>query len=90
MRPTPSPKPFIIHLARPGDALAYLGEANDFARRMMRKLWPGPVGLIFAVPEARRTQVAAQLGWPKSDLYETAPSRCDARITRSFTMWSRG
>jgi len=70
MRPTPSPKPFIIHLARPGDALAYLGEANDFARRMMRKLWPGPVGLIFAVPEARRTQVAAQLGLAESDLYE--------------------
>src|SRR5688500_14236179 len=51
-------KPFTIHLARVSDANRYLGAVSDFGQRLMRKLWPGPVGLIFDVPEARRTQVA--------------------------------
>ena len=78
MRQSPSPKPFIIHLARPGDALAYLGEANDFARRMMRKLWPGPVGLIFDVPEARRARSPRNWAWSNPICTKAAPSRCAA------------
>src|SRR5687768_17385184 len=42
-------KPFTIHLARGADAFQYLGDVSDYGRRLMRKLWPGPVGLIFDV-----------------------------------------
>ena len=63
-------KPFTIHVARAEDALRYLGEVNDFARRAMRKLWPGPIGLIFEVPPQRRREVAAAIGVHESELYD--------------------
>src|SRR3954471_11186328 len=56
-----SGKPFTIHLARVDDAHRYLGDVSDYGQRLMRKLWPGPVGLIFDVPEARRSEVAKNL-----------------------------
>jgi protein-tyrosine phosphatase len=37
---------------------------------MMRKLWPGPVGLIFGVEESRRREVAGELGLAEGDLYD--------------------
>src|SRR5687768_11534201 len=40
-------QPFTIHVARRDDARRYLGELNEFEERMLRKLWPGPVGLVF-------------------------------------------
>src|SRR5205807_1798254 len=39
--------PFTIHLARPADANRYLDPPNEFAERLMKKLWPGPVSLCF-------------------------------------------
>ncbi|HSV14329.1 MAG TPA: Sua5/YciO/YrdC/YwlC family protein [Tepidisphaeraceae bacterium] len=68
-------KPFTIHLAHRDAAAQYIAPANDFAKRLMRKLWPGPVGLMFDVPAERRAQVAAALNVPESDLYS------DGRIT---------
>ena len=68
-RGSDSTAPFTIHLATAEQALAYLGDVNDYARRLMRKLWPGPVGLMFAVPPAKRTDIAARLGLAESDLY---------------------
>ena len=38
-----SRRPFTVHLAAPADAAAYLGDVGDYGRRLMRKLWPGPV-----------------------------------------------
>src|ERR1700722_2708246 len=61
---------FTVHIARPEEALQFLGDVNDFARRAMRKLWPGPVGLIFDVPAARRRQVAKNLNVAEEDLYD--------------------
>jgi protein-tyrosine phosphatase len=72
MRNGPESRPFIVHLARRGDAGRYLGPVGELAQRMMRKLWPGPVGMVFDVPEARRAEVAAQYGLTESDLYENA------------------
>jgi L-threonylcarbamoyladenylate synthase len=63
-------KPMTIHLARREDALRYIGPVSDLGQRLMRKLWPGPVGLIFEVPADRRTEVATKLGVAESDLYE--------------------
>ncbi len=62
-------QPFTIHLARPSDASRYLGPVNEFAMRVMAKLWPGPVGLNFDVPAARRSEVCAQRNVAESDLY---------------------
>jgi protein-tyrosine phosphatase len=63
-------KPFTVHVARAQDALQYLGSVNDFARRAMRKLWPGPIGLIFEVPAQRREEVVARFGLEETDLYD--------------------
>lgn len=72
-------KPFTIHLATPDDASAYVGDVGDLGRRMMRKLWPGPVGLVFDVPADRRAEVARSLSLGEGDLYDaggTITLRC--------------
>jgi protein-tyrosine phosphatase len=66
---TPVDKPFTIHLAHRDAAAQYLGTLNDFARRLMRKLWPGPVGLTFDVSIDRRKEVVATLKVAEGDLY---------------------
>lgn len=68
----------VPHLANPEDAARFLGPLNDFAQRCIRKLWPGPVALIFSVPADRRKSVAASLELAESDLYtnDTITLRC--------------
>jgi protein-tyrosine phosphatase len=63
-------RPFTIHLALPHDAQKYLADPGDYGRRLMRKLWPGPVALIFDVPGERRKVVAGEMGVAEADLYE--------------------
>ena len=63
-------KPMTIHLAHREDALHYIGAVNDLGQRLMRKLWPGPVGLIFDVTPERQAEVATRLGVSPSDIYE--------------------
>jgi len=65
-------KPLTVHLARRDDATRYLGPINDFARRLMSKLWPGPVALMFDVPAERRAAVAGELGITESVIYDGA------------------
>ncbi len=62
--------PFTVHVARPDDALNYVGEVNEYGQRLIRKLWPGPVGLSFPVPAERRKAVASRLNVNQSDLYD--------------------
>src|SRR5690348_915256 len=71
-------KPFTVHLAHRDQAMRYLGPASDLGKRMMRKLWPGPVGLIFEVPAERRAAVAKELNLAERDLYDgsTITLRC--------------
>ena len=64
--------PFTIHVATAADARKYLGDVGDLGRRLMRKLWPGPVGLTFDVPADRRAEVAASLGLAEGDVYDHA------------------
>src|SRR3954469_18876024 len=77
--------PFTIHLARVSDAGRYLGTVSDFGQRLMRKLWPGPVGLIFDVSELRRKQVAAEIGVEEGMIYDgsTVTLRCPDHIVTS-------
>jgi L-threonylcarbamoyladenylate synthase len=63
-------KPFTVHVARRESALQYLGEVNEFGARAMRKLWPGPIGLNFEVPAARREEVCKTLGLDEADIYD--------------------
>jgi protein-tyrosine phosphatase len=71
-------KPLTIHLADASQASKYLGDTSDLGRRMMRKLWPGPVGLVFDVSPARQAEVARQLGVTTALIYEndTITLRC--------------
>src|SRR5208282_5002763 len=80
-----TPKPFTIHVARPDDALQYLGETSAFARRAMRKFWPGPIGLIFDVKEEVRLQLARKLGIEQSDLYDGSSVTLRCPDNRVFT-----
>jgi protein-tyrosine phosphatase len=78
----PEDKAFTVHLAHPDDAGRYLGDVNDYGHRLMRKLWPGPVGLIFDVPEDRQQQVAKEFGVDVSTIYDgsTITLRCPDHI----------
>jgi protein-tyrosine phosphatase len=40
----------------------YIGEASGLAARLMSKVWPGPVALMFDVSEKQRQEAARQLG----------------------------
>ena len=68
-------RPFTVHLANPSDAVQYLDEPSDYAQRLMRKLWPGPVSLTFEVSPGRRKAVSSQLKLPESEIY------CESSIT---------
>jgi protein-tyrosine phosphatase len=65
-------KPFTLHLARRQDAERYIGKQSDFANRLMKKLWPGPVGLMFDVPADRRSVAAKELGIDEKLIYENS------------------
>jgi L-threonylcarbamoyladenylate synthase len=62
-------RPWTIHLAHADDAFAYLGDVAEFGRRLLRKLWPGPVALVFDVPADRRAEVAKSLGVSEEAIY---------------------
>lgn len=70
LRDGESAKPFTVHLAKREDAANFLGKTTDYAQRLMKKLWPGPVGLMFDVPADRRAAVAKELGVSESTIYE--------------------
>jgi protein-tyrosine phosphatase len=78
-----APHAFIPHLASPADADRFLGDVSEFGRRCLRKLWPGPVALVFDVPADRRRAVAESFKLRESDLYtgDTIALRCpDHRV----------
>jgi protein-tyrosine phosphatase len=75
LRPDAVGKPLTVHLADRKDAAKFLGPVGELGQRMMKKLWPGPVGLLFEVPDDRRKEVAAEQGVAEGDLYE------DGKIT---------
>jgi L-threonylcarbamoyladenylate synthase len=63
-------QPLVLHLARREDAAKYLGPVSELGQRMMRKLWPGPVGLVFEVPADRQREVAATFNVAVAELYD--------------------
>lgn len=65
-----SDKAFVVHLAHPRDAERYLGSISELGRRMIGKLWPGPVALEFQVPSDRQQQIAESFKLNVSDLFQ--------------------
>ncbi len=63
------PAPLVVHVADPSDARLYVGELGELAARMTRKLWPGPVGLVFDVPAEQRKRLLAELNVPEDRLF---------------------
>ncbi len=77
--------PFTIHLAHPEEAYSYLGEVNDYGRRLIRKLWPGPVGLSFAVDVERRKQTSSRFNVREADIFDASgiTLRCPEHLVAS-------
>ncbi|MBC7784337.1 MAG: Sua5/YciO/YrdC/YwlC family protein, partial [Burkholderiales bacterium] len=48
----------------------YVSDPSPLGQRLVKKLWPGPVGLVFPVSEARRREVAERLGIEERTVYE--------------------
>jgi L-threonylcarbamoyladenylate synthase len=63
-------RPLTIHVPGREQARQYIGPVNELAERMLRKLWPGPVGLLFTVPEPRQREVAGRLGVEPPQIYD--------------------
>jgi L-threonylcarbamoyladenylate synthase len=63
-------KAFTVHVARPADAGNYLGMLTDYEQRLIRKLWPGPVGLNFLVDADRRHQIAGVMQVEEADIFD--------------------
>src|SRR5579859_3023970 len=62
--------PFTIHVAHPNDALTYLDDLNDYGHRLIRKLWPGPIGLFFNVSDKRRAEVVSKFEIEPADIFD--------------------
>ena len=75
-------QPFTVHLARPDEAYRYLDPPTEYAERLIKKLWPGPVSLSFDVSVERRKKVADELKIAEGEIYD-GPSitlRCPDHI----------
>lgn len=62
--------PFTIHVPDATAAARYLGPVGELGQRMLNKLWPGPVGLVFDVPPDRRAEISRDTGLPESTLFD--------------------
>jgi protein-tyrosine phosphatase len=62
-------KPFTLHVATPEEAIAIVGPLGEFGLRMIRKLWPGPVAMVFEVAPELRHGAVQRLGVAESDLF---------------------
>jgi L-threonylcarbamoyladenylate synthase len=68
----------VPHLATPAAAEGFVGPLSPYGRQAVRRLWPGPVALVFDVPEQVQRQAADQLGIEPADVYAqgTLTLRC--------------
>jgi protein-tyrosine phosphatase len=92
IEPAIAKQPLVLHLARREDAARFLGRVRELGQRMMRKLWPGPVGLVFDVPRDRQREVAGGLRVAVEELYD-GPSitlRCPDHIVATDVIAQAG
>lgn len=70
LRASNEKKPWTLHLADPDQAYEYVHPNGDLPRRLIKKLWPGPIGLSFDVPADQRAKLAAGMGVAEADLFD--------------------
>jgi L-threonylcarbamoyladenylate synthase len=51
----PSDKPLTVHIADVGVIYEMAGEIPDYARRLIKRFWPGPLTLILKTKDGRKT-----------------------------------
>ena len=61
-------KPFTVHIARPDEAERFVPSMSSLARRLMRKAWPGPITLVFPVPDRSNVDFVKELGEERASL----------------------
>lgn len=54
-------QPFTVHLANPADGARYVTESHPIARRLSRRLWPGPLTLILDANAPAETEIAREI-----------------------------
>lgn len=69
-----------LHVDAPASAMQYVDTPDRYAMRLMQKLWPGPVAMMFRVSPAHRDQIVDRLGIHAEDLFdgEVVTIRCPA------------
>jgi protein-tyrosine phosphatase len=53
--------PLTVHVGRPQDGEAFINAPSGTARRLMRRGWPGPLTIIFDVPNVAQTAIAERV-----------------------------
>lgn len=78
-------KPFTLHLTDRSEAQPLIGSVSELGQRMMKKLWPGPVALIFDADPSQRKAAVEQLGVAENDLYQDGQItlRCPDHVVAS-------
>lgn len=71
-------KPWTLHLAKPEKVWNYASADIELYKRLVKKLWPGPVGLIFDVSPEKQAKISGKLGIDPAELFEngTITLRC--------------
>jgi len=54
-------KPFTVHVGQPTDLTRYVPSPSPVGRRLVRKGWPGPLTLVFHVPDLDRAPILKEL-----------------------------
>jgi len=54
-------RPFTVHIGRRSDCDKFVPRMSPIARRLSRKGWPGPLTLVFPVPDATEAAVYSSL-----------------------------
>ncbi|HEY1685973.1 MAG TPA: Sua5/YciO/YrdC/YwlC family protein [Tepidisphaeraceae bacterium] len=70
--------PPALHVGSADQGKKYLGPVSEIGNRLMKKLWPGPVGMIFDVDANTRSKTADSLDLDESEIYYrgTVTLRC--------------
>lgn len=61
---------YAVHVSSVQRALDYIDPPGHYVRKAMRKLWPGPVSLVFEVSDATRQRISTQYGLDAGDIFE--------------------
>jgi protein-tyrosine phosphatase len=66
-------RPFTVHISARADAQRYAPDAPPLARRLARKLWPGPLTIVLEVGQPEETEAARSI--PREQLGEIYSGR---------------